>query len=122
MTPVKSKGRLMILALAIVLVTGAGFGSPQKTGIAVKKPVFGGACMVCPWGALGLVVKDAMAPYGYDVQICHNCANANAPRLVAAAAMPPALVDIAGIPRSQALDVPIHPGAERYYRERGYIK
>src|SRR5262249_53777498 len=27
-------------------------------------------------------------PYGYDVQICYNCATANAPRIVAAAKMP----------------------------------
>src|SRR6516225_4142675 len=60
----------------------------QETGIKIKKPVFGGACKVCPWGALAEIVKAAMRPYGYDVQICYNCATADAPRIVAAAKMP----------------------------------
>ena len=65
--------------------------TPQKveTGIALKKPVFGGACKVCPWGALGEIVRDAMKPYGYDVLICYHCSRADAPRIVAGAQMPP---------------------------------
>ena len=43
-------------------------------GIAAKKPVFAGACKACPWGQLGIVTKQAMASYGYDVHICWNCA------------------------------------------------
>jgi uncharacterized protein len=59
------------------------------TGFAAKKPVFGGACNFCPWGAIADIVKAAMAPYGYDVQICYNCSGrARAARLVAAAARP----------------------------------
>ena len=34
-------------------------------GIAVKRPVFGGACKVCPWGAVAEIVRDAMKPYGW---------------------------------------------------------
>ena len=45
-----------------------------ETGYAVKKPVFGGACKVCPWGSIAQIVKEAMKPYGWDVQICYNCA------------------------------------------------
>ena len=58
-------------------------------GIAVHKPVFGGACKTCPWGAMADVVKAALAPYGYDVQICYHCFMADAPRIVGDARMPP---------------------------------
>jgi para-nitrobenzyl esterase len=63
-------------------------GTPQ-TGIAAKKPVFGGACKLCPWGAMAEVVQAAMKPYGYDVQICYNCNAADAPRIVSEARLPP---------------------------------
>lgn len=59
------------------------------TGIAAKKPVFGGACRLCPWGAMAEFVRDAMEPYGYDVQVCYNCNAADAPRIVAEARRPP---------------------------------
>ncbi len=61
----------------------------SDTGIAVKRPVFGGGCKVCPWGAIGEIVRAAMRPYGYDVLICYHCFRADAPRIVAAAKMPP---------------------------------
>jgi len=48
-------------------------GTPQ-TGYAIKKPVSGGACPTCPWGAMAEVVKAALQPYGWDVQICYYCA------------------------------------------------
>ncbi|MGD1074213.1 MAG: TAXI family TRAP transporter solute-binding subunit [Bryobacteraceae bacterium] len=63
-------------------------GAPQ-TGIAAKRPVFGGACKICPWGAMAEVVQAAMKPYGYDVQICYNCNAAEAPRIVSEARLPP---------------------------------
>src|SRR5882724_8235255 len=59
------------------------------TGISLKRPVFGGACKVCPWGAVAEIVKAAMVPYGYDVLICYHCFRADAPRIVAGAKMPP---------------------------------
>lgn len=58
-------------------------------GIAAKKPVLGGACKICPWGAAADMVKEMMKPYGYAVQVCHNCNTAEAPRIVAGAKMPP---------------------------------
>ena len=61
----------------------------QASGIAVKKPVFGGACKICPWGALGEIVQRMMRPYGYDVQMCYNCNRTDAPRIVAEARVPP---------------------------------
>jgi uncharacterized protein len=60
-----------------------------QTGIEVRKPVFGGACKICPWGAMAEVVKEAMKPYGYDVQICYNCNGGDAPRIVSEARTPP---------------------------------
>ncbi|MBI4480861.1 MAG: TAXI family TRAP transporter solute-binding subunit [Acidobacteria bacterium] len=91
--------RLAILSASLVLVTcvagdvsSAHAQSPgaAKTGFAVKKPVFGGACVSCPWGAMAIVVKKALAPYGWDVQICWSCAGgARAARLMAAGVMAP---------------------------------
>ncbi len=57
---------------------GKDMGAPKSgataTGYASKKPIFGGACRTCPWGAMAEVVKAAMQPYGYDIQICYVCA------------------------------------------------
>jgi hypothetical protein len=58
-------------------------------GIAAHKPVFGGACKTCPWGVVADVVKAALTPYGYDVQICYHCFMADAPRIVGDARLPP---------------------------------
>jgi uncharacterized protein len=73
------------LLVAFVLPSAA-FG---QSSIASKKPVFGGACKLCPWGAMAEVVQEAMKPYGYDVQICYNCNAADAPRIVSEARTPP---------------------------------
>jgi TRAP transporter TAXI family solute receptor len=66
-------------------------GSAERTqayGIAAKRPVFAGACHYCPYGAIAEVVKAAMKPYGYDVQICYICASTIGPRQVAGALVP----------------------------------
>jgi TRAP transporter TAXI family solute receptor len=60
------------------------------TGIKAMKPILGAACKACPWGAMAEIVKKAMQPYGYDVRICYNCSNPEAPRIVSGAKMPPA--------------------------------
>ncbi len=73
----------------IPLLLAAAFLAGAQTGIKEKKPVFGGACRLCPWGAMAEVVREAMKPYGYDVQICYNCNAADAPRIVSEARMPP---------------------------------
>ena len=65
----------------------------SDTGFAVKRPIFGGSCPTCPWGSIAEIVRAALKPYGWDVQICYYCAGgARAARLVAGAAMatPPA--------------------------------
>jgi uncharacterized protein len=68
--------------------------SAQDLGIKARKPIFGGACKVCPWGAMGDIVKAAMQPYGYDVQVCYNCSGADAPRIVAGAKLPPPIEEL----------------------------
>jgi uncharacterized protein len=55
---------LAAAALATLTLTA------QETGIKNKRPVFAGACKVCPWGAVGEIVKGALKNYGYDVLIC----------------------------------------------------
>jgi TRAP transporter TAXI family solute receptor len=95
--------RHMRLTLLVLLALGAGAGA-QSNGIAAKRPVFGGACPACPWGAMGNVVKEAMKPYGYDVQVCYYCAGGpRAARLVAAnsEATPPQNVTPATLPTPQ---------------------
>jgi TRAP-type uncharacterized transport system substrate-binding protein len=57
-------------------------------GIAAKRPVFGGACAFCPWGALADVVVAAMKTEGYDVQVCYTCSGANSVRIVSEARVP----------------------------------
>ena len=87
-----SKSRARMVSLLAVLLVGSlavAQTGAASSGIKSKKPVFGAACMLCPWGAMAEVVKQAMQPYGYDVQICHNCNRADAPRIVADAKMPP---------------------------------
>jgi hypothetical protein len=67
-----SKRSLAVTAIVFVLLLrGLQFGAAQNastptTGYAVKKPVFGGACPICPWGAMAEVVKTAMKPYGWE--------------------------------------------------------
>jgi len=82
------------LFLTAALTTGMGFAGAQELGIKARKPVFGGACKVCPWGAMADIVKDAMRPYGYDVQVCYNCSGADAPRIVADAKIPPPIEEL----------------------------
>ena len=86
--------RLKTALFALLLLTFAAVVSPTaaqtpETGYAVRKPVIGGACPMCPWGAMSEVVKKAMAPYGWDIQICYICAGGpREARLVTAKAVP----------------------------------
>lgn len=79
-----------VLRLASAQNTSTQKAVAPKTGYAIKKPVFGGACVTCPWGAMAEIVKAAMQPYGYDIQICYVCAGGpREARLVAGAVVPP---------------------------------
>jgi len=61
----------------------------QPTGYAVRKPVLGGACPLCPWGVMAEVVKAALQPYGWEAQICYVCQGGpRAARMVSGAMMP----------------------------------
>jgi TRAP-type uncharacterized transport system substrate-binding protein len=85
------------VALALLLGIGGPAGAQEAapaqtalklvdvgpTGIAVKKPVFAGACKACPWGVIALAVQAAMKPYGYDVKICFVCWSNFGPREMA---------------------------------------
>lgn len=84
MTKLRLRTPYLVAALLVAASLAAG-----QTGIKDKKPVFGGACKLCPWGAMAEVVQAAMKPYGYDVQICYNCNAADAPRIVSEARTPP---------------------------------
>jgi hypothetical protein len=53
------------------------------TGIALKRPVFAGACKTCPWGVLALITQAAMKSYDYDVKICFVCWSEFGPREMA---------------------------------------
>jgi uncharacterized protein len=48
-------------------------GSNQENGLARRRPIMAGACLTCVWGPLAVLTKVALAPLGYDVQICYNC-------------------------------------------------
>jgi len=62
--------------------------SSPPYGIAAKRPVFGGACMACPWGIMAIATAEAMKPYGYEVQICWLCHSNLGPRQMADKAKP----------------------------------
>ena len=83
----------LVLATLMLLVNAQTGATQQtasdETGYEARKPVFGGSGPTSGWGAIGTVVREAMAGYGWDVQLCRSCAGAaRAARLVAAAEVP----------------------------------
>ena len=99
----------VMLGLLASMAGGFPLASAQTTdkpelGYAAKKPVFGGACPMCPWGNMGDIVKEAMKPYGWDIQMCYVCAGGpRAARLVAGKVVPP--------PNPQSTTQPMPPQA-----------
>ena len=83
-------GVLASLTLLVNAQAGAAQeAASEETGYAVRKPVFGGSGPTSGWGAIGTVVKEAMAAYDWDIQLCRSCAGAaRAARLVAGAEVP----------------------------------
>jgi TRAP-type uncharacterized transport system substrate-binding protein len=79
-------GVALLLALA---VAGSGPSVAEELGLAVKKPVVAAACKLCPWGAIADVLKEALKPQGYDLQICYTCSRGNNPRYVVGTMTPP---------------------------------
>jgi hypothetical protein len=83
MTPSRLSAAIIVVLAAAALHTTA-----QSNGYAAKRPIFGGACPACPWGAMGDIVKEALKPHGWDVQVCYSCAGGpREARLVSAKAM-----------------------------------
>ena len=81
----------MVVGLLAMTTRHATFTELQAQGaygIAAKRPVIGGACAFCPWGALADIVVKAMKTEGYDVQVCYNCSAANSVRIVSEARVP----------------------------------
>ena len=76
----------LLLAFA---VAGSGPSVAEELGLAVKKPVVAAACKLCPWGAIADVLKEALKPQGYDLQICYTCSRGNNPRYVVGTMTPP---------------------------------
>ena len=85
--------RVICLTAAVAILGTFSYANQQHSnasalGFTSKKPVLGAACKICPWGVLADVVKQALQPYGYDVQVCYNCSGADNPRIVAGAKIP----------------------------------
>src|SRR5262249_36179008 len=79
-----------IVALILSFAAG-GFeaSAAEELGLAVKKPVVAAACKLCPWGVIADVLKEALKPAGYDLQICYTCSRGNNPRYVVGTMQPP---------------------------------
>ncbi len=79
--------RLTMIGIILVIASlSVSLASAQSGG---KKAVFGGSGPNAGWGSLGVITREAMKFYGWDVQICNACAGAErAARLVASAAVP----------------------------------
>ena len=60
-----------VALLSAFAVAGSGPSVAEELGLAVKKPVVAAACKLCPWGAIADVLKEALKPQGYDLQICY---------------------------------------------------
>ncbi len=102
------RGRYSLAALTCILLGMLFMPRPaaaQEYGYAAKRPVIGGACPGCPWGALADKVKAAMKPAGYDVQVCYNCSGIDSVRIVAERRTPLPLTP------QQAADRPPSPKA-----------
>ena len=79
-----------VLGLFFALVLGGmGPSHAEDVGLAVKKPVVAASCKLCPWGTIADILKEALKPYGYDLQICYTCSRGNNPRIVAGDVKPP---------------------------------
>jgi uncharacterized protein len=93
-----TQSALLLVALAAALLHSSAQAPP--TGYAVRKPVLGGACPLCPWGAMADVIKKAMQPYGWDIQICYVCAGGPREARMVAGAM---------VPQRRPTDTDTHP-------------
>jgi uncharacterized protein len=73
----RSNWLTVMVAVLVMSALGPAAQSPansQSYGYAARRPIFGGACPACPWGAMGDIVKEAVNRRGWDVQMCYYCA------------------------------------------------
>jgi TRAP transporter TAXI family solute receptor len=75
--------------IAIAAFASNGPAASQELGLAAKKPIVAAACKLCPWGTVADVLKEALKPHGYDLQICYTCSRVNNPRYVTGDMKPP---------------------------------
>lgn len=105
--------------------------SGASATILAKTPVFAGACKACPWGILAKVTADALSFYGYQTKIyvrddapddfAYTVPKAlDEHRDLFQVQLEPWYYDHRTVADSKT--IPLHPGALKYYRERGYIK
>ncbi len=89
----RARNRTMFtFCLGLVLlfaVCSSGPSAAEELGLAAKKPVVAAACKLCPWGTIADVLKQALKPQGYDLQICYTCSRGNNPRYVVGTMTPP---------------------------------
>jgi len=95
---------LLACAMSATLLAATRAATPL-TGVAAHRPVIAAACPTCVWGPLAEIVKSALKPAGYEVQICYNCNLDDSPRYVAYARLPPPLtphnVELGDLPPPQ---------------------
>jgi len=130
------KAKFTAIAFIVTLLGAAFAAAPsyaqgtEAYGYAAKRPVIGGACVYCPWGALADVVKEAMSHYGYNVAVCYNCARVDGPRQVAAREIPKPLDESDNFhhspqPPNAPLDFGVSGGQRVYWAYKGkydYVK
>jgi TRAP transporter TAXI family solute receptor len=67
---------LLLMVAALIVNARIADANAQNAAYAQRAPVVAASCRICPWGALADIVREAMAKYRWDVQVCYNCAGA----------------------------------------------
>jgi|SRR5579871_125062 len=111
---------LALLALVLVLSGSGTIAAAESSGLADKKPIVAAACAECPWGTIAQVLKQALQPHGYDLQICYTCSRGDNPRIVTGDVKPPP-TDPEGSPTPPAgpIDFGITSGANLWAAYQG---
>jgi uncharacterized protein len=79
-------------------------------GYAVQRPVIGGGCPTCPWGALATIVRTIMQPTGWNVEQCYSCLGSNSVRIVAESRNAPQISEYGRLPLPPSPDAPVDFG------------
>lgn len=65
---------LLLTPIALLAPSAHSPADAQTQGYASRSPIVAAAGRINPWGALAEIVKAAVAPYGWNIQICYSCA------------------------------------------------